>query len=107
MLTDTKTNEAKARELVAVPLLTKPSRRTLLAIGIATVAFVFLNTSALKYLSVARDTYGVFWPRREWLFAHVLAGTFAILLGPLQFWLAVNRRKQTLHRVLGILYTGS
>jgi hypothetical protein len=35
---------------------------------------------------------------------HILAGSVAILLGPLQFWFGLNRRTSAMHRVLGVCY---
>src|SRR5688572_21431095 len=108
MWTETKFSEVEeAGELIAAPPLPPPGRGTFLILGIALVALVFLNTAAFKYLTVVRETYGIFWPRREWLVAHVLAGTIALLLGPLQLWLGWNRRRSTLHRVLGVVYVMS
>jgi hypothetical protein len=63
--------------------------------------------SVFKYLSVMRDTYGIYWPRHEWLLAHIVGGTIALMLGPLQMWLGSNRRHSMVHRVLGILYVTS
>jgi hypothetical protein len=109
MLTDTKlTSEFKELRAVAVnPTIAKPSRGSLLAAGVATIAFCVLNMSVFKYLTVVRDTYGIYWPRHEWLLAHIVAGTLAIMLGPLQLWLGSNRRHSMIHRVLGIAYVVS
>lgn len=56
---------------------------TRILLGTATALTLrFFNTSALRYLTLSRDSYGIFWPRREWLFVHVVAGTLALVLGP-------------------------
>src|SRR5262247_1183502 len=75
-------------------------RRTRFLLGATTVfALWFLNTYALKYLTLSRDSYGIFWPRHEWLLAHIIAGALALLLGPIQFWPGVKKRL-ILHRLL-------
>lgn len=79
-------------------------RTKALLIAIATISLWYLNSFAFGYLSMERDTFGIYWPRREWLFAHVLGGMIALLVGPLQLWLGLNRRGTILHRVLGVLY---
>jgi len=70
----------------------------------ALVAFWFLDSYAFQYLTSDRDRFGIYWDRREWLYVHVLAGMLAILLGPAQFWLGLNRREKLLHRILGGFY---
>ena len=52
------------------------------------IATWFFYGFALKYLTLDSDRYGIYWDRHEWLYAHVLAGALALLLGPGQFWLA-------------------
>jgi hypothetical protein len=70
------------------------------------VALWYLNSYALPYLTVERDRFGIYWERRDWLFVHIVTGTAALLLGPLQLWLGANRRATVLHRVLGGAYAG-
>ena len=65
------------------------------------VAFWFLDSYAFQYLTLERDRFGIYWARREWVYVHVLAGMLALLLGPIQFWLGLNRREKLLHRILG------
>jgi hypothetical protein len=50
-------------------------------------ALWFLNWFAFQYLEVNRDRFGIYWPRHEWLFVHIVAGMLALLLGPVQLWL--------------------
>jgi uncharacterized membrane protein len=64
----------------------------------------YVNTSVLRYLNQTREVYGLFWPRHGWLFLHVIAGTIALVLGPVQFWPGVRQEQPMLHRVLGIAY---
>ena len=85
----------------------KPSGRagTKILLSAATIiALWYVMTSVMKYGQVTRETYGIFWPRHEWLFAHVVAGTIAIVFGPIQFWLGLRREQPMLHRTIGIAY---
>ena len=68
------------------------------------IATWFFYGFALKYLTPEPDRYGIYWDRHEWLYAHVLAGVVALLLGPGQFWLGLNRRTATVHRTMGVMY---
>jgi uncharacterized membrane protein len=67
----------------------------------------YLDTSALRFLNVTEETYGIFWPRRGWLYVHVVAGISAILLGPVQFWPGLKQKYGELHRVIGVVYVAS
>ncbi len=67
-------------------------------------ALWFLDGFAFQYLTLDRDRFGIYWERREWLYVHILAGMLALLLGPLQLWLGMNRRAMALHRILGGAY---
>ena len=73
----------------------------------AAIALWFLNGYAFQYFTLDRDRFGIYWPRHEWLYVHVIAGTIAILLGPLQFWLGLHRREKLLHSILGSFYVFS
>lgn len=68
------------------------------------IAAWFFYGFALKYFTLEPDRYGIYWDRHEWLYAHVLAGVFALLLGPGQFWLGLNHRTSTVHRTMGVMY---
>jgi hypothetical protein len=68
------------------------------------IALWFLNGFAFNYLGADPGRFGIYVPRRQWLTIHILAGAAALLLGPVQFWLALNRRTAILHRVLGLCY---
>ncbi len=80
------------------------SRATTLLIATGTAALWFLNTRAFRYFTISQDTYGIYWGRRQWVLAHVVAGTAALMLGPIQLWLGLNRRTTVLHRVSGAAY---
>jgi hypothetical protein len=71
------------------------------------IALWYVMTSVTKYLTVTRETYGIFWPRHEWLFIHALAGTIAVVFGPIQFWMGLKREQPTLHRIIGVAYVTS
>jgi len=68
------------------------------------IAGWFFYGFALKYLTPDPDRYGIYWERHEWLYAHVLAGAVALLIGPAQLWLGLNRRTTNFHRTMGVLY---
>jgi len=68
------------------------------------IALWFLDSFAFQYLTPDRDRFGIYWDRREWLSVHIVAGMLALLLGPIQFWLGLNRREKLLHRIFGGAY---
>src|SRR5438094_4005383 len=70
-------------------------------LALAVVALWFLNSFAFQYLTVDSDRYGIYWARQEWLYVHIVAGGLDLLLGPLQFWLRLERREILVHRILG------
>ena len=81
-----------------------PVRTRMVLWGITLMALWYVFTTVSKYLTVTRETYGIFWPRHQWLFAHAIAGTFALVVGPIQFYLGLKREQPSLHRVLGMTY---
>jgi uncharacterized membrane protein len=83
----------------------RESRGSILVLGIPTVVGLwFVSTYASGYIGAEPAEFGIYWPRHQWLYVHIIAGIAALLLGPTQFWLALNRRTAILHRVLGIQY---
>ena len=70
----------------------------------AIVALLYVNSFALPYLLPSAATFGIYESRREWLTIHVLGGTLALFLGPVQFWLALSEYSRMWHRVLGVAY---
>jgi uncharacterized membrane protein len=81
------------------------NRGSLLVFALPTlIALWFIYGFVFSYLGGEPGRFGIYAPRRQWLTMHILAGSVAILLGPLQFWLGLNRRTATLHRVLGVFY---
>lgn len=73
----------------------------------AAVALWFIYGFVPNYLGQDPGRFGIYAARRDWLTMHILAGSLAILLGPLQFWLGLNRKTPLLHRVFGIGYVTS
>lgn len=73
----------------------------------AVVAFglFYVRKAAIPYLlHWDAATYGPFWSYATWLLPHILSGMLALLIGPMQFWTALRRRFQTLHRWAGRVY---
>ena len=74
-------------------------------LGLAAVlALGFLAMFALPYSTLDETTFGRFWPKRGWLLTHLAGGMVALLVGPVQIWLGLTRRRMALHRVLGKVY---
>jgi uncharacterized membrane protein len=72
------------------------------------VASYFLIFDAGEYLrNFTASVYGRFWPMRNVMFLHIAAGTFALVMGAVQFCLAFLRRTSTLHRIVGRAYVGA
>jgi hypothetical protein len=68
------------------------------------VALWFVIAYALMYLTPDPAQFGIYRPRHDWLFVHVITGTIALLIGPTQLWLGLNRWTAFVHRILGITY---
>ena len=82
-----------------------PDRGNILVLGAPTVIVLwFISSFALPYLTVDPAGFGIYWNRHQWVYPHVVAGILALLLGPAQFWMGINRRAPILHRILGVGY---
>src|SRR5262245_12831024 len=68
------------------------------------VAMCFVYGYALTYLTIEPGQFGIYRPRHQWLYVHIVAGIIALLSGPTQFWLGLNKRTALAHRILGISY---
>jgi len=80
--------------------------RTLLLIASVT-ALAFWAFVAAPYFRFDPSTLGqLYWPRRYPLLIHIVGGTVALLVGPVQLWLGETRRKVRWHRRLGWMYLG-
>jgi uncharacterized membrane protein len=75
--------------------------------GPTLVGLWFLYAYAFGYLVGEPGRFGIYFPRRAWLTVHIFAGIVALLLGPAQLWMGLNRRVEILHRVLGMFYVAS
>ncbi len=103
---DATTDIASLRGKLYRTLWNSARRRTLLVLFAPTVvALGFINSYAVPYLTVNRERFGIYWVRYDWLYVHIIAGMVALLLGPLQLWLGLNRKAMLLHRILGVGYT--
>ncbi len=83
-----------------------PSRRgtvaTLWLVGV--LSALFIAVAALPYFSLSQTRFGVYWPNRWWLLAHITAGIVALLTGPVQLWLGLSDQRMSVHRRLGMIY---
>jgi uncharacterized membrane protein len=81
------------------------ARGNILVLGLpSAIALSYLYSFALTYLTSDPQQYGIYRQRHDWLLMHVVAGIVALLLGPVQLWLGLNRRTAFTHRILGIVY---
>jgi len=81
---------------------------SLVLLGSAMVIGIgFVAISALPYFTLNPEVFRFYWPRRGWLLVHIGGGMVALLTGPGQLWLGLNRRRLQLHRQLGVAYMTS
>ena len=74
------------------------------ALVLGTAAY-FLVKNTPRYFVLNAASYGkYFWAKAGWLFPHVVAGTFALVIGPLQFWPRMRRDYLSFHRMAGKIY---
>jgi hypothetical protein len=66
-----------------------------------------MATFAIPYLALDPEVLGRFEGRRAWILAHVGFGAIALILGPIQIWFGLKRRRLQLHRYLGVAYLTS
>ena len=80
-------------------------RGNIAVLGLPTaIGLWFFYDFALRYLTSEPHQFGIYQPRHQWLYVHILAGMVALLIGPAQLWLGMNKRTAILHRILGVLY---
>jgi uncharacterized membrane protein len=93
--------------LITVPgsqgVLARAAKWAAIAI-LAVIALRFFWLHALRYTNVTEHTYRRYWPYRGWLMVHIIGGSLALLLGPLQFFSGLRRWNMKLHRWAGRLY---
>jgi hypothetical protein len=75
--------------------------------GAMAVAVGFVALFALRYFTLDQEVFQFYWPRRGWLLLHIAGGIVALLTGPGQLWLGLNRKQLQLHRRLGMAYMAS
>ena len=71
---------------------------------VATIAVLYLIRFVGPYLSFDPAYYEYLWPWRYALWLHLAGGLSALLIGPIQLWLGLTRRRLALHRRLGKAY---
>jgi uncharacterized membrane protein len=93
-------------------LATQSNRGSRVFIALLTLAVIaaalFWLAAAMPYLRAQRESFGrypeLFWDRRYGLWVHIIGGTLALFIGPVQLWLGQTRQKLRLHRALGKIY---
>jgi len=85
-----------------------PVRAHRTALIVLTLVFfagvLFIVQAAAPYFALDQKQFGVYWPRRWWLLAHVSMGIVALLSGPVQLWLGLTYQRPSLHHNLGFIY---
>jgi len=87
-------------------LLTRWPSHALLGTALL-VGLGFVAIFALPYFTLKQEVFRFYWPRRGWLLLHITGGIVALLTGPGQLWLGLNRTRLQLHRQLGVAYMAS
>lgn len=72
--------------------------------SIMALALYYVWRNVGRYLEVRPETYGYFWPKRAWLWLHLVGGATAVLLGPLQFVARLRKVYPRAHRWMGRVY---
>jgi hypothetical protein len=82
-----------------------PFRGNIAVLGLpAVVGLWFISIFAFPYLTAEAGQFGIYEQRHQWLLVHVVAGAVALLSGPVQLWLGLNRRTKIPHRIIGVVY---
>ena len=88
--------------------VTPPARAHRTVLIVLTLVFLagvlFIVQAAIPYFALDQQQFGVYWPRRWWLVAHIAMGIVALLSGPVQLWLGLSDQRPGLHRNLGFVY---
>jgi uncharacterized membrane protein len=88
------------------PVASARARLAAFLIGVTVVAVWYLWRFVIPYASVDPAYYDYLWPWRYALWAHLAGGLTALVIGPIQLWLGLTRRRLRLHRLLGRIYLG-
>ncbi len=75
-------------------------------IGVIALSVYFYMTNVLVYFGGYRSKLfgSTFFNNQFWVVAHLFGGTFALLLGPMQFWKSLRTKYIRLHRISGKIY---
>lgn len=73
----------------------------IIVIGLASY---YVVNNALPHIMLNKAMYAEHWDHVIFLFSHVLSGTVALVLGPLQFWSAFRNKYKHFHRAIGYSY---
>jgi uncharacterized membrane protein len=92
---------------VAQPRLAASTPARFVILAAALIAIGFFVNAALPYLMLDQQALARYGTRQWWLLLHIIAGAVALLTGPVQLWLGVNRRAVRMHRRLGLAYVSS
>ncbi len=58
-----------------------------------------------RYFIFTEESYTTyFWPKRNWLFMHIICGILATVIGPFQFMPGIRNNHIKLHRMMGRIY---
>lgn len=68
------------------------------------VGSYYVINNAIPHILLNKAMYAQHWEHVIFLFSHVLAGTVALILGPLQFWSGLRNRYKRVHRFIGYTY---
>ena len=68
------------------------------------IGAAFLALVAFRYFIFTEEVYNRFWAIKWWVLGHVLTGSIALILGPIQFWKGFRNKYIHLHRTLGKVY---
>lgn len=58
-----------------------------------------------RYFIFTEGSYTTyFWPKRNWLFMHIICGMLATVIGPFQFMPGIRNNYIKVHRIMGRVY---
>jgi uncharacterized membrane protein len=66
--------------------------------------FFFLSDAFGKYIFGNEESFGPYWQKKYWLNLHIIGGTLALVIGPVQFSAFIRNRFRRAHRLLGRFY---
>ncbi|MEO6689964.1 MAG: DUF2306 domain-containing protein [Dokdonella sp.] len=78
--------------------------RTIVWLLLVAAVIFFLRMTYQKYGHIDAGVYGIFWPRRGWLWTHLAGGVVTLALGPFQFIARLRAAYPRIHRWTGRTY---